>query len=73
MPNSYVGNTGDTNENPFVVQDRGAINDHLEQLSSVKGFTNLWQFLNEYKPDNHSNEFGYRSGMKNAGIFVRVR
>ena len=38
MPNNYVGNTGDTNENHLVVGYRAQIDDHVVQLSSVKGF-----------------------------------
>ena len=43
MPN-YIGNTGETDENQFMVQNQAAIDTHLEQLSSVKGFTNLWNY-----------------------------
>ena len=43
MPN-YIGNTGETDENQFMVQNRAAIDTHLEQLSSVKDFTNLWNY-----------------------------
>ena len=41
MPN-YVSNTGDTDENQFIARFRAEIDAHIEQLSSVKGFTNLW-------------------------------
>ena len=43
MPN-YIGNTGETDENQFMVQNQAAIDTHLEQLSSVKDFTNLWNY-----------------------------
>ena len=47
MPN-YVTNTGDTDENQLMVQNRAAIDAHLEQLSSVMVFKNL---------DNHKSNF----------------
>jgi len=40
MPN-YVTNTGDTDGNQLLVQNRAAIDAHLELLSSVMGFKNL--------------------------------
>ena len=35
MQNNYVGNTGDTNVNQLAVQNRAAIDDHIEQFRSV--------------------------------------
>ena len=40
MPN-YIGNTGETDKNQFMVENQAAIDTHIEQLSSFKGFTNL--------------------------------
>lgn len=43
MPN-YIGNTGETDKNQFMVENQAAIDTHIEQLSSFKGFTNLWNY-----------------------------
>ena len=42
MENNYIGNTGDTDQNQLLVENRNVIDNHVAQLS-VKGFTNLWQ------------------------------